>query len=228
MPRFILAGVMALATFALAAVPASAQSLQPADPHRPIASDWRAVNAVDWSSNAANSYLCDSPDANCSFSDSASISSRVFVYGALGVGTCTTTINGDVSSDGEISITSFGAGDCGSGTTNPAYLPATGDICFHKPTAEFWVRQNLAGHPLYAQVLVQPSGQPTTPASFYARGIMIGNPATEIFADHLYDLGPGTIRNYRHAAFDQMWATTGIDKLMIAQNSSDCGWPGLS
>ncbi|HEX2161262.1 MAG TPA: hypothetical protein VHF88_05510 [Thermoleophilaceae bacterium] len=237
MRRLTLMTTMAVLTLAVAAGSAMAQTLRPPEPPHPaMAADWKAVNAVDWSSTPSKRYLCGHPDAVCEFSDNAVLTTSFTGFGIHTIGSCSATLSGDVSSDGDVTITGVTPTDCGLGTVDPAKLPATGEICMHKPTQELWVRQHLTndGPPLYAQVLVQPSGLATDRPTFFARGIMIGNPSVPTFATHTYAAGSAgpSFNNFKHAAFDAMWATSGLNahKLLLGQNVEQpaCGWAELS
>jgi hypothetical protein len=226
MRRFVLLSVAAMVVMAVVAPPTFAGGVSLGPPHRDHASDWTGVNVVDYNGSLNSSFNCGVPSADCTLSDTAPWSWKL----SSGTFSCTGTLSGDIGFDGDIVISSGALSGCDLALTS---LPWQGQICQHKATGEYWVRQlvNAATidsayeSPSYGQVLASPSGLATSVPTSHPTGFLWGNPDTGAFADAAYVFF-GVFRDRYHSAdFDGMWSSNEL--LIGPANGVPCDWPDL-
>ncbi|HEX2071005.1 MAG TPA: hypothetical protein VHF90_05085 [Thermoleophilaceae bacterium] len=206
---------MALVAMATMAPAASAEMAEP--PHRANSGDWTGITTFKWNDGDFASCI----GSNCSFSDTATLRTKVQLFGVNFDQTCSVTLAGSLSTDGSV--------DASGSSFNCGFAPSQGRICRHKITGEYWLRLLFSPErPSFAQILTSPSGQATNVPTVFFHGAMFGNPATGAFADVYYTMSSGTFAHaYQQASFDEMWSASEI----IAgpsESGAGCNWPELS
>jgi hypothetical protein len=182
-------------------------------PHEQTASKWRGILALDYEGGITKSLACDNGapgGADCSFK--AATSGKMTSFGIQV--NCADQWEGDLGYKGEVS----GWNGCVLGN-------ATGQICQHALTREYWVRWTNGTGVVFGHLLTDPSGLSSSSPTHFIRSGSFGHPAEGTFTGDI----SGNGRFYRFGTAE-MWSANEV--LVGAGSSEDgnavCGWPELA
>lgn len=178
-------------------------------PHEEDPSKWTAVAVVDYNGSIPDALPCDKgapKEADCSFSGTGT-SCKTVLFGVTS--SCTPSLAGDLGYKGELIASS-----------SPLGKEATGLICRHTVTHEYWLRLEGADGGVMFGYLGGDASSLGGTSPVHPRTISFGVPGgmTKISG------GSGAL-SYFGATFNSLWSEKEL--LMGAYGTEPCGWAEL-